>query len=31
MAGEHYFRQPAGARDAVADRIVDWIAERFKV
>ena len=31
MAGEHYFRQPAGARDAVADRIAAWIAERFPV
>jgi fermentation-respiration switch protein FrsA (DUF1100 family) len=31
MAGEHYFRQPAGARDAVADHIAGWIAERFTV
>jgi dienelactone hydrolase len=29
MAGEHYFRQPEGARDALADRIAEWIAARF--
>jgi dienelactone hydrolase len=29
MAGEHYFRQPDGARDAVADEIAGWVAARF--
>jgi hypothetical protein len=29
MPGEHYFRQPEGGRDAVADRIAGWIADRF--
>jgi hypothetical protein len=29
LPGEHYFRQPEGARDAVADQIVTWLAARF--
>jgi hypothetical protein len=29
MEGEHYFRHPEGARDAVADRIAEWISDRF--
>jgi hypothetical protein len=29
LPGDHYFLEPAGARDAVADEIVGWIRERF--
>ena len=29
MAGEHYFRQPEGARDALADEMAAWIMARF--
>jgi hypothetical protein len=29
MPGDHYFLQPQGARDAVADKIASWIGERF--
>ena len=28
MAGDHYFLQPEGARDQVADAIAEWVAER---
>jgi pimeloyl-ACP methyl ester carboxylesterase len=31
LAGEHYFRQPEGARDAVADCITGWIGDRFSI
>ena len=26
LAGDHYFQQPAGARDEVADLIAAWVA-----
>lgn len=29
LDGDHYFLQPSGARDAVADRVAGWIGERF--
>ncbi|MDH4077060.1 MAG: alpha/beta hydrolase [Acidimicrobiia bacterium] len=28
IAGDHYFREPDGARDRVADAIADWVAAR---
>jgi esterase/lipase len=28
LSGDHYFTEPAGARDAVADLIADWVAAR---
>src|SRR5690606_7816875 len=28
-AGDHYFLEPEGARDAVADTVADWLAARF--
>jgi hypothetical protein len=28
LGGDHYFREPAGARDAVADLAAEWVAER---
>jgi hypothetical protein len=28
LPGDHYFREPAGARDAVADLTAEWIADR---
>jgi alpha-beta hydrolase superfamily lysophospholipase len=28
LPGDHYFREPGGARDAVADLIAGWISER---
>ncbi len=29
MPGDHYFLEPAGAREAVADLLAGWVAERF--
>src|SRR5699024_592351 len=29
LPGDHYFLEPPGARDAVADHVVDWLRERF--
>lgn len=29
LPGDHYFREPSGARDVVADRIADWLDKRF--
>src|SRR5262249_11999870 len=29
LPGEHYSRQPEGARDTVADCITAWVADRF--
>jgi hypothetical protein len=31
LPGEHYFRQPEGARDAVADCIAGWVGARFAI
>jgi len=31
IAGDHYFREPAGARDKVADLLAGWIADRYPV
>jgi hypothetical protein len=28
LNGDHYFREPAGARDEIADLIADWVGER---
>ena len=28
VAGDHYFLDPAGARDTVADLVADWVATR---
>ena len=28
MRGDHYFREPTGARDEVADVIANWVADR---
>ncbi|HEV3056548.1 MAG TPA: hypothetical protein VGX45_17930 [Solirubrobacteraceae bacterium] len=28
LPGDHYFREPAGARDAVADLVGEWVADR---
>ena len=30
LPGDHYFREPGGARDAVADLIGGWVADRAK-
>jgi hypothetical protein len=27
--GDHYFLEPEGARDVVADALSDWIADRL--
>lgn len=29
MPGDHYFAEPANARDDVADVVVDWVSSRF--
>jgi hypothetical protein len=29
LEGDHYFRQPAGARDRVADLIAEWTSDRL--
>ncbi|MBF6842138.1 hypothetical protein HN289_21070 [Acinetobacter baumannii] len=29
LPGDHYFQEPAGARDVVADVMCDWLAQRF--
>ena len=28
MTGDHYFREPAGARDELADLLADWVRDR---
>jgi hypothetical protein len=28
VPGDHYLREPSGARDEVATMVVDWINER---
>ncbi len=28
LVGDHYFRQPAGARDTLADLLADWVGDR---
>jgi hypothetical protein len=28
LEGDHYFREPSGARDRVADEIVEWVSAR---
>jgi hypothetical protein len=30
LSGDHYFLQPGGARDKVADEIASWISARFR-
>ena len=29
LPGDHYFREPDGARDTVADTIAAWVSERI--
>ena len=31
MPGDHYFRDPADARDKVADLLAGWVAERYRL
>jgi hypothetical protein len=31
LPGDHYFRQPADAREQLADRLVAWLAARFPI
>ena len=31
LPGDHYFLEPDGARDVVADLLTDWVAERFSL